>query len=215
MGKIKLAIADDHRLFRQGIITIMGEVPEFEFLVEAENGRVLLDKLSHIKVDVILLDLDMPEMNGTATLEVLKRQSNSPAVIILSMHEEEEMIISMVEKGAKGYLFKNADPDEVENAIFSVARNGFYFNDKVSNAMLNKVVATDHLTTQFEENAQFTDREMEVLYLIGQELTNVEIAERLHLSRRTVEGHRKNMLKKIDARNTAGLVIYAVKKGIL
>lgn len=211
---IRVAIAEDQRLFRECLIPILNNFDNIEVVFEASNGREMLTQLrqSPVSPHVVLLDLTMPEMNGLETTEVLKKEFPDLKIIILSVHNEERHIVRMVGMGVHGYLVKNAELTEVRSAIESVYDKGFYFNETVLKALQNGM--TQKKTKHFEVETALTPREKEVLLLICKEFTTPEIADKLYLSVRTVDGHRNNLLEKTGSRNTAGLVLYAIKNGL-
>ena len=181
---------------------------------ECANGEELLTGLRDNAVDIALLDLEMPVMDGMATLDRLKKEYPDVKAIMLSTHEEGEVHrASHGQLGANGYMLKSADTDEIENAIRSVHESGYYYSDRVSRVMLHGLVQKQRVKPTFNEVDPLSERELEVLRGICQELTNTEIAGKLFISPRTVEGHRNNMLLKTGAKNTAGLVVYAMTKG--
>jgi len=211
-GKIKVAIADDQQLFRKGIISLLKEFDDIEIVFEAVDGKDLLEQLakSEPQPDVILLDIEMPLMNGIEALKKIKAKGYAAKVIILTMHDEEEMVIHLIETGANGFLPKNEDIENVVNAIKSVVESNYYFNDKFSKGMLRSLISNEKIMPKFNYN-QLSDIETEIARLICEELTNKEIAAKLDLSPRSVDGHRERILKKIGAKNTAGIVMYAYK----
>lgn len=215
MNKIKYIIADDHAIFRQGVKYSISKDDELECVGEAENGRALLILLDKQPADVVLLDLKMPEMDGITACAEINRLFPETRIIILTMHDDEQYVIHMLDNGAHGYLVKNTDPKEIAAAIHSVYETGYYFSDKVSKIMLKALVSKKKVDPLFAKNEQLDERETDILKLICQELTTTEIAQKVFLSPRTVEGIRAGMLTKTGARNTAGLVLYAVKAGII
>jgi len=215
--RINVAIADDQRLFRKGMIALVNSFDDTKIIFEAENGRQLVDFIETFeqKPDIILLDLSMPEMNGLEALKVIKEKHPHIGVIILTIHEAEHHILATIQAGANGYLAKNAEPEEVEKAIKEVFKNDFYFTVPMLEIMrkgLTKKTQTVHLD---REQDLLTPREKEVLQLICKQFSSVEIGEKLFLSNRTVEGHRNNLLTKTGSRNTAGLVLYALKHKLI
>ena len=214
MNKIKYAIADDHKIFRRGIISALADTPELKLVLEAENGKELISALPKNKPDVILLDLKMPEMDGIETAQQIRKSDNDVKIIVISMYDDEKYVIHLMEIGANGYLLKNAEPEEIRTAIFTAYENGYYFNDFVNKALLKKITHRTQVKPVFNKNIELTDREQEVLKLICQEHTATEIANLIFLSPRTVEGIRTKLLEKIGVKNTAGLVMYAVKNKI-
>jgi two-component system, NarL family, response regulator DegU len=211
---IKLALADDQALFRRGMAMLLRDMPDVQVVFECSNGEELLTGLKGNDSDIVLLDLEMPVMDGMETMKRIRADHPSVKVIVLSMHHEEKFIVHLMELGANGYVVKTAEPDEIENAVRSVASSGYHFSEMVSRVMLHGLVKKEKLKPTFSDVEPLTERELEVLRLICQELTTTEIAGKLFLSPRTVEGHRNNILLKIGARNTAGIVVYAMSKGL-
>jgi len=211
---IKVSLVDDHKLFRMGMSAILNAAEGIEVLAEAENGGVFMGQLAEGKIpDVVLLDLEMPDMDGMEVVEALKRKGSETKVILLTMHNDDRFILHFMESGAGAYLLKDAHPVEVENAIREVATKGFYINDHVAQTMVKGLKQKREAPTKPGEQYELTEREMEVLQLICQELTTPQIADKLFLSPRTVEGYRKTLLKKTGTKNVAGLAILAVKQG--
>jgi DNA-binding NarL/FixJ family response regulator len=212
---INVAIADDQKLFRKGMAALVNSFDNMHLIFEAEDGQHLLDLLGNVQEppDVILLDLSMPNLNGLETLKILKENHEAIKVIILTIHEAENYILATIQAGANGYLAKNAEPEEVEKAIIEVFNNDFYFTLPMLEVM-RKGLVKKSLPMVFESH-NLTPREKEVLELICKQYNSNEIAEKLFLSNRTVEGHRNNLLLKTGNRNTAGLVLYALKHKLI
>lgn len=211
---IKLALADDQNLFRKGMAMLLRELDGLEVTLECANGKDLLKAIAVVPVDIVLLDLEMPVMDGVETMKRMRTDHPEVKVLVLSMHSEEKFIVHLMELGANGYLLKTAEATEVENAIRSVADSGYYFSDMVSQVMLQGLVKKEKVRPYFNVVDPLSERELEVLKLICAEKTTPEIAEQLFLSPRTVEGHRNNILLKTGARNVAGLVVFAMTNGI-
>ncbi|WP_338874754.1 response regulator transcription factor [Spirosoma sp. SC4-14] len=218
MSLIKVAIADDQVLFRKGMMAIVDTFDGMAITLEADNGRMLLDALATVDPlpDVVLLDLSMPELNGVETTKLIHKDYPTLKIIILSVYGEDRFVTHLMDLGVNAYLFKNAEPLEVERAIRAVIETDFYFNEAFLSALKNRMLVkkprrllTDDLP------ATLTAREIEVLNLICKQLTAPEIAERLSVSIRTVDGHRANLLEKTNSRNTAGLVLFAIKNRLL
>ena len=218
MRKIKLALCDDHNLFRVGMATILGQVHDFELIMEAGNGQELIDRIPRKTPDVVLLDLQMPVMDGPATADYLREHHPLIKIVVLTMHDEDRMVLHLLEKGVSGYLLKDAEAGEVEKAIRKVMDEGVYLNEFVSRAMLrkmtNKTTVTRPANPFYNSKIILSEREKEVLILICEGLSTNEISEKIFLSPRTVEGHRLRILEKTGTKNTAGMVAYAFKNGL-
>lgn len=214
MGDINYAIADDHKIFRQGLkIALKDE--HLHCIGEAGNGKELLTLLADNKADIVLLDLKMPDMDGIETTKQLREKYPDVKILILTMFDDEHFIIHLMEAGASGYLLKNAEPAEIKLAIHAAMENGYYFNDLVSSTMLKNLMNKTKRQPTFKETVELNDKERTVLQLICEQYTAAEIAEKIFLSPRTVEGIRSTLLEKVGVRNLAGLVMYAVKSGIV
>lgn len=216
MKQIKLVVADDHTLFRKGLISLLQTISDFDVLGEAANGQELLDLLQTTKPDIALMDLQMPIMDGIVATEQMQILFPEVKIIIVSMHNEDRFIIHLLEKGVNGYLLKDSEEGEVEKAIRRVMADGYYYSDFVSKALHRKVVAK--LPTKqpiFNSKLQISAREIEVLQLLCEGLSTIDIGEKMCVSPRTVEGHRLRLLEKTGTKNTAGLVAYAFKNDIL
>jgi DNA-binding NarL/FixJ family response regulator len=215
MSKIKIAIADDYKIFREGLKVGLSADDSLEVILEADNGEELLKGLENNSPDVIIMDLKMPIMDGMEATKEVRKKFPSIKVLVVSMYEDDKFIIHLMENGANGYLLKNAEPDEIRRSIYSVHENGYYFNDLVNKALLKKLVLKNNLKPSFNQNIDLTEREQEVLKMICEEKTAAEIAKEIFLSPRSVEGIRQRLIEKIGVRNTAGLVMFAVKNGIV
>jgi two-component system response regulator DegU len=212
---IKLAVVDDQHLFRKGLISLIKEFDELDIVIEASNGDELIEKLKTSKKPaVILLDLEMPGMDGIETTGYLQRKYPEIKILILTMHNEEEIILHLIEKGAHGFLLKDHPIETLVDAIYAVIDNGYYFNDHVSKVMVKGLMRTQKIKPSFSE-VRLTEREIDVIRLICKEYTNKEIAEKLFISVRTVDGHREKILQKTKAKNTVGIVMFAVKNNML
>ena len=215
MSKIRIAIADDYKIFRDGLKVGLSADENLEVVFESDNGEDLLKALETDVPDVIIMDLKMPIMDGMEATKMVRKQHPSVKVLVVTMYEEDKFIIHLMEKGANGYLLKNAEPDEIRKSIYAVHENGYYFNDLVNKALLKKLVLKNNLKPSFNQNVELTEREMEVLKLICEEKTAAEIAKEIYLSPRSVEGIRQRLIEKVGVRNTAGLVMFALKNGIV
>lgn len=216
MEFINLAIADDHKIFREGLKAILEDHPGFRIILEAGNGRELIQLLAEKKPDVVLMDIKMPEMDGMQATSYIQEHFPGIKILALSMYHEDKYIVNMMKAGASGYILKNAEPREIVEAVTTVHAREFYFNERLSVTLVKQLLGErDGIQGDAAENIDLNERETEVLALICQECTNQEIAERLFLSVRTVEGYRTRLFEKIGSKNVAGLVIYAIKHGII
>lgn len=214
---INIAVAEDQVLFRECFVANIRTFPNINVIAEAGNGKELIEKLRslEIKPDIVLLDLSMPEMNGLETTKYLREHLPDMRIIVLSVHGDERYVVSMVQHGVNGYLAKDAELETVYKAIESVYEKGFFFNDTMLRGLQSGGLQKKYKISQFNLVDSITRREKEVLELICKEFTTQEIAEKLFLSVRTVDGHRNNLLEKTGARNTAGLVIFALKNDLV
>lgn len=212
---IRVALADDHKLVRSGMVSILNADPQLQVVLDVADGRELLDGLAESKPDVVLLDLEMPVLSGRETLIELRKVNADVPVLILTMHDTNALIFQMMELGANGYLVKTTEPEEVIQAIHKVYKDDYYLSERVSHAML-RGIANPGLTAipKFQAH-DLTRREVDVLRLICQEKTTPEIGEALFLSPKTIEGYRKTLFEKVGARNMAGLVLFAVQHNLL
>lgn len=210
---IRIAIAEDHDLMRQGLVSLLDSEDAISVIFDVENGARLFDELKKKRVDVILLDLEMPIINGHQALKILAERYPKIKVIVISMHYSDNFISESIAAGAKGFLPKNCDIDKVIDAIFAVEEQGYYFDDKISRALLNRIISSNNGQTHFTDEP-LTSRELQVVEFICGGKTNKEIANLLCISVRTVEVHRNSIIKKTHTKNVAELVIYAVKNGL-
>ena len=211
---IKVAIADDHTLFRAGVKTALSVKKDIELIAEADNGMQLLHLLRHIEPDVILLDIQMPIMDGIQTLPEIRKIRPEAKVIIISMHNDHSMISKLMEIGANSYLTKNSDSETIYQAIRTCHDQEFYFNELTNKALLTglRTKRTDGI---HHAEADLSEKEMRVLKLMCEEKTTKEIADIVEISPRTVEAIRDKLKTKTGAKSMAGLVMYAVKNGII
>lgn len=214
--KINIAIADDHLVLRQGLVALLKEYDNLHVILDVNDGKELLDGLKNKKPDVIILDIEMPVMNGKVALEKIQLKYPHLKVIMMSMHFNDSYIVEFIKKGACAFLPKNCDIDKIVDAIYAVHENGYYYDDKVSAAMaatIKKMAKVDDLI--LVHGTEFTKRELEVLKLICRKYSSSEIAQELNLSQRTIEGHRHNIAKKTNINDTAELIDFAVKNKLI
>jgi DNA-binding NarL/FixJ family response regulator len=212
---IKVAIADDHALFRAGVKTSLSSRRDIQMVAEAENGMQLLNLLKHIKPDVILLDITMPIMDGLATLPEIKKLYPDVKVIMLSMHNDHSVISKMMEIGANSYLTKESGAEMIYDAIRNVYDNDFYFNELTNKALLNGLRTKRTTESSMPQDVHLTEKEITILKLMCDEKSTKEIADIVELSPRTVEAIRDKLKTKTGTKSMAGLVMYAVKAGIV
>lgn len=213
MKKIRIIIADDHQIVIDGIRALIGKNPDFKIIGEAKNGKEVLDLLQYLHADIILMDLDMPVLNGLDTTTEVKKKFPKCKVIGLTMHSEPGMIRAMMESGADGYVLKTADRDMLQEGIEKVLSGQKYFSPEVTETLVMSNAKS--LNNNGDIAEKLTDREEEILILIAEGYSNKEIGERLFISHRTVDTHRTNIMKKINAKNIAGVIRYAIKNGYI
>lgn len=207
---VKIFLVDDHTLFREGVKFLLSNDDLISEIYEAGNGKDLLEHIMRVKPDIILMDIEMPEMNGIeACRESLKRYPDAK-VIALSMYANENFYSEMIDAGAKGFLLKNSRFEDVKNAIKEVSEGRNYFSPEI----LESIIKNLYQRKNNKINKDLTSREIEILYNICKGLSNQEIADLLYISKRTVDKHREHLLLKTESKNTAGLVIYAIKNEI-
>ena len=208
---INLAIADDHEIFREGLCMFINKIPDFDLLGEARNGVEILTLLRRKPIDVVLMDIKMPEMNGIEATKVIRKEYPDTKVIALSMYDDEQSILNMHAAGASGYLLKNTNKMQFETAVRAVYNGGTYF----SNDATMKLIQSVSKNRQAKNDENFNDREIEIIKLLCEQKSSKEIADKICLSIRTVEGYRMKIMKKIQAKNHNGIVLYAIKAGII
>lgn len=211
MGKISIIIADDHQLFRNGLKILLNSIPELEVTGEASNGEEFLKMLKSTTPDVALMDINMPEMDGIEATRRAIKLYPSINIIALSMYGEEEYYYKMVDAGAKGFLLKDSDISEVKEAILTVVKGGSYFSQELLYHVIQKIKHREHES----KSANLSKREKEILFKICEGLSNQEIAETLFISKRTVDKHRANLLGKTNSKNTASLILFAIKNKLI
>ena len=211
MEKIRIIIADDHQLFRNGLKILLNAFPEFEVVAEASNGEEFLKILNNIKADVALMDINMPEMDGIEATRKGLKLCPEINIIALSMYGEEEYYYKMVDAGAKGFLVKDSDISEVKDAILTVRKGGSYFSQDLLYHVIQKIKHRENES----KSANLSKRETEILFKICEGLSNQEIAENLFISKRTVDKHRANLLGKTNSKNTASLILFAIRNKLI
>lgn len=209
MNQIKIIIADDHDLFRSGLTELLKKHSFINIVASVANGEDLLEELHKQQVDVVLLDLVMPKMNGFEVLEYLAKNNNETKVIVISMHDDGNYITKCAKHGAYGYLLKNADEEELLSAVKSVFEGKKYYGFEITEKLIN------NLTEESPSYKKLTNKETEILAYLAKGSTTKEIAKDLFVSTRTVETHRANLLKKLKVKNSVELVNKAFSLGII
>ena len=215
MAVIRVAIADDHKIFRKGVILSLRPYTNIKFVQEAENGQDLIDGLELSQPDVVLMDLRMPLKDGIETTKYLASNHPNIHILALTMFEDERFVIHMMEIGANGYLLKSADPQEIKQAIVEVNTKGYYLNNFVNRILLKKSHARHKSPPNPNQDVSVNEREKNVLKYICMEYTAQEIAQKLEISPRTVEAIKDRLMERFGVKNTAGLVFFAVKNNLI
>jgi two-component system invasion response regulator UvrY len=206
-----IALVDDHVLLRSGLAGMLKE-SGYQILFEADNGKDFIEKLKkETEPDIVLLDINMPVMDGYATAAWLKNNHPEIKVLALSMYDDEDAIIKMLKNGARGYILKDSHPSELKAAIESLASKGFYYSEMVTGRLMRTIMDEDEKAL----DESLTEREIEFLKLAATEMTYKEIAEQMHLSPRTIDGYRDAIFEKLNIKSRVGLVLYAIKNGIV
>ena len=211
---IKIILADDHELFRDGFKVMLKKHPEVELVGEASNGEELVALAGELKPDVVITDIKMPKVDGVEAAKRLTADHPSIGIIALSMFDEEAQIVDMLEAGAKGYLLKNAHKQEILDAIKAVNLNQTYYCATTSGKLAKMIARSSFDPHRKQKAVEFSEKELSVMRMVCEEKTNKEIADKLGLSVRTVEGYRDKIQEKISAKNSAGIVVYAIKNNI-
>lgn len=206
---LRIAITDDHTLFRKSLSLLVGSFENMEVVVEASNGKELLEKLESAAVDILLLDLQMPEMDGFETSLRINEQYPNIKVLVLTLLNEEDTIKKVMELGVHGYFTKNTDPSELKNAILTLNDDGFYF-EKSLTSVIQHILEDSSTTTKTQDTLVFTEREMDIVRLTLKEYSGTQIAYELSISPKTVEKHKRNLMEKTGSKNFIGVIMYAL-----
>ena len=212
---ISLVIADDHEIFRDGLALMLSKQDTVKLVGQAGDGLELMRMVDETRPDMVLTDIKMPRMDGIVAAKQLLQKHPGLKIIALSMFEEEDLIVEMLEAGARGYLLKNADKKEILDAIVTVDQGNIFYCKHTTARLASLIVKSKFDQQKKSPGALFTDREREIVRLICRQHTAQEIGEMLFLSKRTVEGYRTRILEKMDVKNTAGVVIFALKHSII
>ncbi len=214
---IQVAIADDHKIFRDGIKLALSNREKIKIIWEAENGKELLHKISIKKPDVLLMDIRMPEMDGINAIEMLRKEYDDVKIIVLTMYDDQQTISKMMENGANAFLTKTTDPDEIYHAILTCMNDEFYFNQLVNNAVMGKLMQKKRARNQYDDrnDISFSEKELKILQLLGDDKTTDEISKIVFLSPRTIETIRQNMKNKVGAKTIGGLLVYSMRRKMI
>lgn len=208
--KIKIIIVDDHELFRQGMVMVIEKMENCEIVAEASNGYDFLEQLNRHEADLVFMDIKMPKMNGIEATQHALQRNPDLKIVAISMFGEEKYLQKMLNAGVKGFLLKNSNIDQIENAINLVMEGKNCYSDELLGYFTNKYISKDS-----ENEVSLTKREIEVLELVAKGLSNQEIADKLFISRRTVDGHKSNLILKTGSNNVVELLIYAIKNNLV
>lgn len=215
-GKINVVLVDDHVLLRNGLAGLINSFDEYTVLFEADNGREFTEKISKDNPpDLVMLDINMPEMDGYATAQWLKQHFPLVKILALSMYDNENAIIRMFKAGTRGYILKDSEPKELKAALDSIVNKGYYYSDLVTSKLIHSINTMDDEDSEIKNVVQLNDREIEFLKLACSELTYKEIAEKMFLSPRTIDGYRDALFEKLGVSTRVGLVLFAVRNSIV
>jgi DNA-binding NarL/FixJ family response regulator len=212
---IKVAIADDHKIFRDGIKMALAGKDYLKIIWEAEDGKDLMHKMKIKMPNVLLMDIRMPEMDGVNAISLLRKEYEEIRIIVLTMYDDQEMISKMMEMGANAYLTKTTDAEEIYNAILTCMNDDFYFNDLVNKAVLMKLQHKKNVRQYYPNPIKLSEKELKILRLIAEDKTTEEISKQVYLSPRTIETIRQNMKTKVGAKTIAGLVMYGMRNKLI
>ncbi len=215
MNVVKIFIADDHRIFREGFTEVLAKRGRYEIVGEASNGREAVSKIPDVKPDIVFLDISMPEMNGIEALTQIRKIYPSAKIIMLSMHDKGTYVFQALGKGASGYLLKDTEAEEIYRAIDTAMAGGVHLSDKI-----NQQVIKDYIDIAGEKNITspldtLTNREREIFQLVAEGHSGKEIAGKLNISPKTVEHHRSKVMSKLSCQNIAQIIRLAIKEGVI
>lgn len=212
---IKLALADDHRIFREGIKMALGGKPHLKIIWEADDGKDLMHKMAIKMPDVLLMDIRMPELDGISAIQLIRKENEDIKIIVLTMYDDQQMISKMMESGANAYLTKTTDPDEIYEAILTCVNDDFYFNDLVNQAVLLRLQHKKTVRQHYPKQIQFSEKELQILKFLGEDKTTEEISKLVFLSPRTIESIRQSMKAKVGVKTIAGLIVYGMRNKLI
>lgn len=215
-AKANVVLVDDHSLLRNGLASLIKSFGSYNILFEADNGKDFISKLKPKQLpEVVLMDINMPEMDGYEACLWLKNNHPAIKVLALSMYDNENSVIRMFKAGAKGYILKDCDPGELQIALDDVVIKGFYYSEMVTGKLIHTINTLDEEDSQTKNVIQLSEREITFLKMVCTELTYKEIAEKMFLSPRTIDGYRDDLFHKLNVKTRVGLVMYAIKHSIV
>ncbi|MGN6540645.1 MAG: response regulator [Ginsengibacter sp.] len=212
---INVAIADDHKIFRRGVILSLKTYHNIRFILEAENGEELIKGIEKEQPDIVLMDLKMPVKDGIETTKYLNKHYPKIRILILTMFEDERFVGHLMDSGANGYLLKSTEPAEIKQGIMDVMTNGFYLNNFVNRVLIKKNYAKQKFNPNLNSQITISEREKEVLSLVCMEYTAQEIAQKMDISARTVEAIKDRLMERFGVKNSVGLVFFAMKNSLI
>jgi len=213
--KITIGVAEDQKIYRDGLISMLNQTDNCKVTIEAENGAELLLKMKGNAPDVVLLDYKMPELNGIEVTKKVREKYDNVKILLLSYFDNQEFVVRAVESGANGYLSKDDQPEEILQAIESVIDTGYYMNDRTSKCLIGELVRQGKVVPSFDGAVEFSRVELQIIKYICQEKSASEIGLLLYRSKRTIDGYRAGIMKKIGAKNVVGIVMYAAKHKLI
>src|SRR6478672_1837312 len=215
--QIRVAIADDHKIFRDGIKMALKDKEYLRILWEAEDGKDLMHKLQIKQPDVLLMDIRMPEVDGINAINMIRKEHEAVKIVVLTMYDDQEMITKMMEMGANAYLTKTTDPEEIYEAILTCMNDDFYFNELVNKAVMGKLMQKKNVRAHYGTHTpvSFNEKELKILQLLAEYKTTEEISKTIFLSPRTIETIRQNMKTKVNAKTIGGLIMYGMRNKLI
>jgi DNA-binding NarL/FixJ family response regulator len=214
---IKFAIADDHKIFRDGIKMALSSKKDLKLIWEAKDGKDMMQKISVRKPEVLLMDIRMPEIDGINAIQIIRKEYENIKIIVLTMYDDQQMISKMMEMGANAYLTKTTDPEEIYSAIVTCMNDDFYFNELVNQAVMGRLMQKKNIRQHYGSGASvtFNEKELKILQLLAADKTTEEISKVIFLSPRTIETIRQNMKSKVNAKTIGGLIMYGMRHKLI
>ncbi len=215
---MRIAIVDDHQLFRKSLAYLVDSFQDVEVVLQAGNGKEFLEQIDSVPIDLVLLDIQMPELDGFQTCKVLREEYPDIFILIISQLTTKESVHKVMDLGAHGFFTKNSDPNQLEQAINSVKEKGYYFGNELGSVLREALLwekKANQSTMHYEDAIQLTSREIEIIKLASRELSSKEIGKILSIAPSTVDTHRKHIIGKTNSKNIVGAVIYALKRNLI